>query len=78
MPRKIRQLKADLAKAGFEELKGRGKGSHSWWSHSDMPQATVNLSGQDGDAADHYQEREVRAALERVRRATDEGAEERA
>lgn len=29
MPRKVRELKRDLAKAGFEELTKRGKGSHS-------------------------------------------------
>jgi predicted RNA binding protein YcfA (HicA-like mRNA interferase family) len=31
----IRQLKCELAKAGFTRLKGRGKGSHTVWKHPD-------------------------------------------
>lgn len=68
MPRSIRQLKADLRKAGFRELTKRGAGSHSWWEHPDVPDAMVNLSGQDGDDAKPYQEKQVREALAKVRR----------
>ena len=56
MPKKIRQLKRLLRKAGFTFRPG--KGSHTVWSH---PKATkpVVLSGNDGDDAKPYQEREV-------------------
>ena len=61
MPRKIRQLKADLRKAGLEWRPG--KGSHGVWAHPRYPQVSLTLSGQDGDDAQPYQEREVRDAL---------------
>lgn len=66
MPRKIRQLKSDLKKAGFVERPSRGKGSHSWWVHRDIEGAEVNLSGHDGDDAQRYQERDVREAIAKV------------
>lgn len=61
MPRKIRQLIADLQRAGFMAVKGGGKGSHRKFSH---PKArSVILSGADGEDAHHYQERDVRRAI---------------
>jgi predicted RNA binding protein YcfA (HicA-like mRNA interferase family) len=68
MPRKIRQSKAALKEAGFLELKGRGKGSHTIWEHLDSA-TTVTISGQNSDDADPYQERQVRAAIARARQA---------
>ena len=68
MPRKIRQLKAELKKAGFRELTERGKGSHIMWEHSLVPGVAVNLSGKDGDDAKSYQEKAVREAIARVQR----------
>ncbi|GHO75594.1 hypothetical protein KSD_33650 [Ktedonobacter sp. SOSP1-85] len=65
MPRKIRQLKADLKKAGF--LMRPGKGSHTKWIHSQFPTIFVNLSGGDGDDAKHYQIEDVEDALREVR-----------
>lgn len=67
MPRKIRQLKSGLRKAGFVVAKGRGKGSHILWEIPDTS-INVNLSGQDGDDAQPYQERDVREALAKVGR----------
>jgi predicted RNA binding protein YcfA (HicA-like mRNA interferase family) len=67
MPRKIRQLKADLKRAGFVELKGRGKGSHSRWEHPTIAGTKVTISGADGDDAKTYQERDVDLALAKVR-----------
>jgi predicted RNA binding protein YcfA (HicA-like mRNA interferase family) len=61
MPRKIRQLRGALAKAGFNEQARRGKGSHTWWEHPTG--VMVNLSGQDGDDAQPYMEKQVRAAI---------------
>lgn len=68
MPRKIRQLKSDLRKAGFQLKPKRGKGSHSWWVHPRIPGYAVNLAGHDGDDAAKYQEEAVQEALERARK----------
>jgi predicted RNA binding protein YcfA (HicA-like mRNA interferase family) len=62
MPRKIRQLKQDLRKAGFQLQPGRGKGSHTVWTHPDVPEPVI-LSGADGDDAQPYQERDVRRSV---------------
>jgi predicted RNA binding protein YcfA (HicA-like mRNA interferase family) len=66
MPRKLRQLKADLRKAGFIEESDRGKGSHGRWIHPEVTGSSVHLSGHDGDDARHYQERNVREAIAKV------------
>jgi predicted RNA binding protein YcfA (HicA-like mRNA interferase family) len=59
MPRKVRQLIADLIQAGFADR--GGKGSHRNFTH---PKGLrVTLSGNPGDDAKHYQERDVRRAL---------------
>jgi predicted RNA binding protein YcfA (HicA-like mRNA interferase family) len=59
MPRKIRQLIADLERAGF--VNRGGKGSHRNFAH---PKGLrVTLSGKPGDDAHHYQENQVRKAL---------------
>lgn len=63
MPRKIRQLKAELRFAGFLELPGRGKGSHTMWKHPDVPDLAVILAGRDGDDAKTYQERDILRAI---------------
>lgn len=60
MPRKIRELKAGLLKAGFTYRSG--KGSHTVWSHP-LLLYSLTLSGKDGADADRYQERDVRNAL---------------
>ena len=63
MPRKLRQLIADLEKAGF--VNRGGKGSHRNFTH---PQGLrVAISGGAGDDAKHYQERDVRQALKTVK-----------
>ena len=69
MPRKIRQLRSDLRKAGFVLDRERGKGSHTVWEHPDVGAAFVTLSGKDGDDAKPYQEKEVREAIAQVQRA---------
>lgn len=66
MPRKIRQLKAELRFAGFLELPGRGKGSHTMWKHADVPNLAVILAGKDGEHAQTYQERDVLRAIRDV------------
>jgi predicted RNA binding protein YcfA (HicA-like mRNA interferase family) len=61
MPRKIRELVADLERAGFAVVPG-GKGSHRKFRHPAVS-GTVILSGKTGDDAHHYQERQVRNAI---------------
>ncbi len=68
MPRKIRQLKADLRRAGFVPDTDKGKGSHVVWEHPDIAGA-VTLSGKDGADARQYQEADVRKAIARVQQA---------
>lgn len=66
MPRKIRQLKAELRKEGC--FWRPGKGSHTVWGHALVPD-TLTLSGHDGDDAQPYQERRVRELIAAIRRA---------
>lgn len=63
MPRKVRELVADLLAHGFAEVAGGGKGSHRKFVHDLYPGA-LTLSGQAGDDAKPYQEKQVRKALE--------------
>jgi predicted RNA binding protein YcfA (HicA-like mRNA interferase family) len=59
VPRKIRQLIADLEKAGF--INRGGKGSRRNFEHARG--LRVTLSGQPGDDARHYQEKEVKQKI---------------
>lgn len=64
MPRKIRELIADLEASGFENR--GGKGSHRNYVH---PRVTkpVTIAGKPGDDAKQYQERAVKRAIEESR-----------
>ena len=64
MPRKLRQLRADLRRAGFNVDHQRG--SHQVWKHPLIPGVSANLAGADGTDAKPYQEQEVRTALRRL------------
>jgi predicted RNA binding protein YcfA (HicA-like mRNA interferase family) len=66
MPRKIRQLIADLEAAGFQTVPG-GKGSHRKFRHPRFA-GSVILSGKEGDDALPYQEKQVRNATREVRK----------
>ena len=61
MPPKIRQLKAQLARAGFTERPA--KGSHTYWTHPSLPGVFVTISGKDGSDAQKYQLEQIRNAL---------------
>lgn len=67
MPRKLRELRADLRRAGWTI--DRQKGSHQTWTHPLVADFVVTLAGKDGADAIQYQERDVREALERARAA---------
>jgi predicted RNA binding protein YcfA (HicA-like mRNA interferase family) len=64
MPKKIRELKNILRKAGFKE--SSGKGSHTTWSHP-LLSGKIVLSGKDGSDAKPYQEKDVEKALQTLR-----------
>jgi len=66
MPRKIRELKAILKKAGFRWRPG--KGSHTIWEHP-LASKSITLSGSDGHDARRYQEEEVDERVAEVARA---------
>lgn len=67
MPKKIKDLKRLLQKAGFVLLPKRGEGSHSYWIHELLPKPVI-LSGKDGGDAKPYQEKRVDEALKMIGR----------
>jgi len=62
MPRKIRELKAEIMRDGFMFLSKRGKGSHERWKHPLIPQ-TLTISGKDGDDVPIYLEKQLAKLL---------------
>jgi predicted RNA binding protein YcfA (HicA-like mRNA interferase family) len=60
-------LLKDLRDAGFTLVPGAGKGSHRKLTHPKYPGA-VTLSGQYGDDAKQYQEKQIKRAIEEVNR----------
>jgi len=66
MPRKIRELVADLERAGWI-LTGGGKGSHRKFAHPRAARKVI-LSGQPGADALHYQEKQVKLAISEVQK----------
>ena len=65
MPQKIRDLLKALKSAGFKEISGAGKGSHRKLVHPKFSGA-VTVSGNPGDDAKRYQEKQVAQAIEEV------------
>jgi predicted RNA binding protein YcfA (HicA-like mRNA interferase family) len=63
MPKKIRELKQLLRKAGFQEIPG--KGSHSNWLHPRY-MGKITISGKDGSDAKPYQEQDVLRGIKEV------------
>jgi predicted RNA binding protein YcfA (HicA-like mRNA interferase family) len=67
VPKKIRDLLKALKNAGFKEISGAGKGSHRVLVHPKYSGA-VTVSGNPGDDAKSYQEKQVAQAIEEVRK----------
>ena len=65
MPRKIRELIAELEKTGWRVQPG-GKGSHRKFAHPRSPRKII-VSGASGADAHHYQEKLVKSAIREVR-----------
>ncbi|OGT34134.1 MAG: hypothetical protein A2W28_04855 [Gammaproteobacteria bacterium RBG_16_51_14] len=61
MPPKIRDLIAELERAGFKDR--GGKGSHRNFIHPNVSEP-ITISGKSGDDAKHYQVRAVRLVIE--------------
>jgi predicted RNA binding protein YcfA (HicA-like mRNA interferase family) len=64
MPKKVRELKAMLRRAGF--VCRPGKGGHTVWEHP-LLSSGVSISGKDGNDAQIYQEKDVRRILQELR-----------
>lgn len=64
MPKKIRELKAMLQKAGF--VYRPAKGSHTFWTHLLIPDEPVTVAGKDGDDAPRYLEKQVNKVLKKL------------
>ena len=66
MPKKIRELKQMLNKAGFTELPG--KGSHTNYIHT-LYAVKITIAGKDGADAKRYQEKDVKNFLNDIKEA---------
>lgn len=62
MPRKIRELKAEIARKGFVYLPKRGKGSHERWKHP-LLRKTLTIPGKDGYDVPLYLEKQLAKLL---------------
>ncbi|MEA5511213.1 type II toxin-antitoxin system HicA family toxin [Crocosphaera sp. UHCC 0190] len=70
MPKKVRELKQMLRKTGF--IQKPGKGSHTNWVHS-LYSGKITVSGKDSEDAKLYQEKEVKQAIQEVKRKRENG-----
>lgn len=68
MPKKIRELKNLLLKAGFTYKPA--KGSHTKWIHPQLSQSII-IAGKDGSDAKPYLEKQVNEALEDLKKLED-------
>jgi len=68
MPRKIRELKSLLLKAGFTYKPATG--SHSKWFHPKLSKSII-LSGKDGSYTKLYLEKQVDEALDNLKNLED-------
>jgi predicted RNA binding protein YcfA (HicA-like mRNA interferase family) len=66
MPRKIRELKAQIAREGFMYLPKRGKGSHERWQHP-LLRKTLTIPGKDGDDVPFYLEKQLTQLLTKLK-----------
>lgn len=55
-----------LKDAGFEEIRGGGKGAHRKYVRQNFPGA-VTISGKPGDDVKPYQSKQVEQAIEKIK-----------
>jgi predicted RNA binding protein YcfA (HicA-like mRNA interferase family) len=72
MPKKIRELKSLLLKAGF--ICQPAKGSHSKWKHPKLVKAII-IAGKDGNDAKLYLEKLINETIEVLRQIEAEETE---
>ena len=72
MPKKIRELKSLLLKAGF--VCQPAKGSHSKWKHPKLAKAII-IAGKDGNDAKLYLEKLVNETIDVLRQIEAEETE---
>ena len=72
MPKKIREIKKILTKAGF--YMREGKGSHSNWKHPQL-ETIITIARQDGEDAPRYLEKLVEESITELKSLTDESNE---
>lgn len=72
MPKKIRELKAMVVKAGYILQPGRGKGSHTYWKHPLLPEQPLTIPGKDGDDAPLYLEKGIQQTLKKLKKLENE------
>lgn len=65
MPRKLRELRAELRRAGFAI--DHQSGSHQVWKHPLLPGSSAVIAGRDGADAKPYQETQLRRILAALR-----------
>ncbi len=65
MPKKIRELKAIVAKVGYLLQAGRGK-SHTYWKHPLLLEEPLTIPGKDGDDAPLYLEKNIQRVLKKL------------
>ncbi len=65
MPRKIRELKAQITREGFIYLPKRGKGSHERWQHP-LIGKILTIPGKDGDDVPRYLEKQLAILLAKL------------
>lgn len=72
MPRKIRELKAEISRVGFVYLPKRGKGSHERWLHP-LLKKTLTIPGKDGDDVPLYLEKQLAKLLTELEELREDG-----
>jgi predicted RNA binding protein YcfA (HicA-like mRNA interferase family) len=71
MPRKIRELKTQIAREGFVYLPKRGKGSHERWRHP-LIEKTLTIPGKDSDDVPRYLEKQLNQLLNELAQLKEE------
>lgn len=67
MPRKLRELRAEMRRHGARIT--AQVGSHEKWKHLLVADYYVQLAGADGDDAKPYQEKDVKRLIRKIRAA---------
>ncbi len=55
-----------VAKVGYVLQSGRGKGSHTYWKHTLLPEEPLTIPGKDGDDAPLFLERNIQRVLKKL------------